>query len=315
MAYIVFDLEWNQCPYGKEWENPRLPFEIVEIGAVKLNEQKEPIDSFDALIRPYVYKKLHYQTKKVIGIREEELRDGIPFPEAAESFFKWCGEEAVFCTWGTLDLTELQRNLLFYGMEELLKGPVIYCDVQKLFAITFETRKIRRSLKTAVEMAGLPEDMAFHTAKDDAAYTAELFRKIPDETIRTDFSIDCFSVPRTRKEEVYLVYPGYHKFISKSFGTKEAVMEDRTVNAIYCTECGRKTKRALRYFSDGGGRNRIGCGICPEHGYIKSKVRVRETHDGRYYAIRTTKQISEEDLEKLKMRAAALRVKRRAKRS
>ena len=31
MNYIVFDLEWNQCPYGKERENRRLPFEILEM--------------------------------------------------------------------------------------------------------------------------------------------------------------------------------------------------------------------------------------------------------------------------------------------
>ena len=40
MNYIVFDLEWNQCPYGKDKENQRLPFEIIEIGAVKLNGKK-----------------------------------------------------------------------------------------------------------------------------------------------------------------------------------------------------------------------------------------------------------------------------------
>ena len=34
MNYIVLDLEWNQCPYGKEREIRRLPFEIIEIGAV-----------------------------------------------------------------------------------------------------------------------------------------------------------------------------------------------------------------------------------------------------------------------------------------
>ena len=33
MDYVIFDLEWNQCPYGKEKENPKLPFEIIEIGA------------------------------------------------------------------------------------------------------------------------------------------------------------------------------------------------------------------------------------------------------------------------------------------
>ena len=38
MNYIVFDLEWNQSPGGKRWSNSRLPFEIIEIGAIKLNE-------------------------------------------------------------------------------------------------------------------------------------------------------------------------------------------------------------------------------------------------------------------------------------
>ena len=37
MNYIVFDLEWNQCPGGKEKENKKLPFEIIQIGAVKLD--------------------------------------------------------------------------------------------------------------------------------------------------------------------------------------------------------------------------------------------------------------------------------------
>ena len=36
MNYIIFDLEWNQCPDGKSKENPALPFEIVEIGAIRL---------------------------------------------------------------------------------------------------------------------------------------------------------------------------------------------------------------------------------------------------------------------------------------
>ena len=49
MNYIVLDLEWNQCPYGKGRENKKLPFEIIEIGAVKLNEKREIVDSFSRL--------------------------------------------------------------------------------------------------------------------------------------------------------------------------------------------------------------------------------------------------------------------------
>lgn len=40
MNYIVFDLEWNQNPAGKKTRNDKLPFEIIEIGAVKVNSKK-----------------------------------------------------------------------------------------------------------------------------------------------------------------------------------------------------------------------------------------------------------------------------------
>ena len=46
MNYIVFDLEWNQCPDGKEKEIKDMPFEIIEIGAVKLDSQRRVIDTF-----------------------------------------------------------------------------------------------------------------------------------------------------------------------------------------------------------------------------------------------------------------------------
>ena len=37
MNYIVLDLEWNQSNTGKEPQVKELPFEIIDIGAVKLD--------------------------------------------------------------------------------------------------------------------------------------------------------------------------------------------------------------------------------------------------------------------------------------
>ena len=46
MNYIVLDLEWNQCPEGKEKEDSRIPFEIIEIGAVRFSfSSPAPSDS------------------------------------------------------------------------------------------------------------------------------------------------------------------------------------------------------------------------------------------------------------------------------
>lgn len=52
---------------------------------------------------------------------------------------------------GTLDLTELQRNMAYYEMPLLAPGPLPYLDVQKLFAIAYEERKIRRNLEYAID--------------------------------------------------------------------------------------------------------------------------------------------------------------------
>ena len=43
MNYIVLDLEWNQGNPAHEPEVYGIPFEIVEIGAIKLNDKKEMI--------------------------------------------------------------------------------------------------------------------------------------------------------------------------------------------------------------------------------------------------------------------------------
>ena len=84
MNYIVLDLEWNQCPYGKAKEIEKLPFEIIEIGAVKMNEKKEIIDTYHRLIKPVIYRKIHFRTKEVITVTMEELQEyGVLFPEAA----------------------------------------------------------------------------------------------------------------------------------------------------------------------------------------------------------------------------------------
>ena len=79
MDYVIFDLEWNQCPYGKEKENPKLPFEIIEIGAVKMDGERNVLGTFHRIVKPVVYQHLHHRTREVVGLTEEDLQNGIPF--------------------------------------------------------------------------------------------------------------------------------------------------------------------------------------------------------------------------------------------
>ena len=76
MNYIVFDLEWNQNPDGRRHPDSRLPFEIIEIGAVKLNEKREIVDTFQCLIKPKVYHWIDDSIHEVIHVDYHELEKG-----------------------------------------------------------------------------------------------------------------------------------------------------------------------------------------------------------------------------------------------
>ena len=209
MAYVIFDLEWNQCPYGKEKENPKLPFEIIEIGAVKMDGERNVVGTFHRIVKPVVYQHLHHRTREVVGLTEEDLQNGIPFAQAVQEFFAFSGGACMFGTWGPGDLTELQRNMKFYNLLSLIRGPIHFYDVQKLFAIQYETMKSRRALEYAADFLHLPKDEHFHQALSDAKYTADIFARIDMDVVLAYDSIDVYQNPKSKKEEIHAVYNGY----------------------------------------------------------------------------------------------------------
>ena len=77
--YIVLDLEWNQSPLGKDGSMDRLPFEIIEIGAVKLNASLQIISEFRRLIRPRVYRQMHFKKMCIRDSQEAVRHLFIPF--------------------------------------------------------------------------------------------------------------------------------------------------------------------------------------------------------------------------------------------
>ena len=97
MEYIVMDLEWNQNPYGKSHQHSDLPFEIIEIGAVKVSgDRKEIIDSYQQVIKPRVYKKLHHKIEEITHFTNEELSHGKDFKRTVLDFLDWCGDDYMF---------------------------------------------------------------------------------------------------------------------------------------------------------------------------------------------------------------------------
>ena len=297
--YIVLDLEWNQSVGGKEETVEHLPFEIIEIGAVKLNEALEEVGEFKRLIRPRIYPELHEKILEVTHMDQKTLmEEGCDFEEAVKEFLMWCGEEAMFCTWGSMDLTELQRNIAFYGILNPFPKPFLYYDVQKLYSLLYGDGKDRQSLDIAVLELQIMEERPFHRALDDAHYTGRVMNQMDFNKVREYLSTDYYRLPENEEEEVYLVFPGYSKYISRPFETKQDAIEDKTVTDLICCKCNRMLRKKIRWFSVNQ-KFYTALGLCPEHGNVKGKIRMRRSDDGRVYVVKTMRLVGEEDVREI----------------
>ncbi len=298
MDYIIFDLEWNQATGNHEKENRQIPFEIIEIGAVKLNSNREMVGEFSELIKPQIYKEIHYITSKLIHIQMEELEKGKPFLEVMKRFLEWCGNDCVFCTWGPLDLMELQRNMDFYHMEPLSDKPIKFYDIQKLFSLAYEDGKLRRSLEYAIDMMLIKKDIPFHRAFSDAYYTAKIFDKIEDPAVLEKFSFDTYRIPPKKEDEIYINFDHYNKYISRGFADKTKLLNDKEVMSSRCYCCNRALKKKIRWFTPNG-KHYYSVVYCFRHGYTKCKLRIRKSDTGEVYAVKTGKSISHSEMKNL----------------
>ena len=310
--YIVFDLEWNQGGSVREQELKELPFEIVEIGAVRLDEQRQQTGELSRLIRPQVYQEMHRVTGKLIHLTMEDLQKGDPFVQVAEDFLTWCGEDPVFCSWGTLDLTELQRNMDYYHMHLLSDGPLRYYDVQKLFSIGCEDGKSRRALEYAIDFMQLDKQHPFHRALSDAEYTAEIFARL-NERVLKNVSFDNYVTPKDKRQEIHVVFDDYAKYISREFETKEELLDDPEVMSTKCYLCHRNLRRKIRWFSPNG-KHYYCVSYCDRHGFMKSKVRIRKAEDDRLYVVKTSKFITPEEVDKIRQKQETARRHQRMRR-
>lgn len=309
MNYIVFDLEWNQSNTGLEEAVASMPFEIIEIGAVKLDEKGCETGEFSQLIKPEVYREMHQITGQLIHLHMKELKNGRPFAQTAKGFLEWCGEKPyLFCTWGPSDLTELQRNMRFYHLPPLADAPFAYLDVQKLFSIAFEDGKSRRGLEHAIDFLEIAKDIPFHRALGDARYTARILEKIIGEKpeVLKKLSYDVFHLPRDRKAEIKVQFDNYAKYISREFGSREEAFEDKEVISSKCYLCRRNLRKKIRWFSPNG-KNYYCLAQCEKHGYLKGKIRLRRSEKGGTYVVKTTKLISPQEAEELKARREHVR--------
>ncbi len=185
MYYITLDLEWNQAYAQKALAvqrqlSARLRGEVIQIGAVKLDKNMNICGSYQVIVKPKYYKKLHKHVSELTGITQEQMDMGTTLTQAAEKFKAWCGKDFAFLTWGPDDIPMLKENFHVHAIaSEWLEHTY---DLQKIFNMQTDGGSKQRSLEYAMEHFEIPQTLPAHDALNDAYFTALVAQKlnVPD---------------------------------------------------------------------------------------------------------------------------------------
>lgn len=180
MQYVIVDLEWNGS-YSKKAHG--YFNEIIEVGAVKVNDRLQIVDQFEAQIRPVVSKKLSEIVTDLTNITPEDLEDGTTFAKMMRQFAAFVGDKpTAVLTWSTTDLLVLMENCRFFFGRQEISFLHYYMDFQAYAQRQMGTNDGQQlGLAKAGELLGIPEDgLAHHRALDDSVLTTKILQKVAD---------------------------------------------------------------------------------------------------------------------------------------
>jgi len=201
MKKIFIDFEMNPVAVSYEREREICCYEIIEIGAVMLDEDNERISDFKSYIKPQYNDEIESRITNLTGITTDMVFSAEDFMSALMDFVKWCGDisdiEAIYA-WSDNDYRQLVNELKLKkikadpGINGLLER---WCDFQKIFSDKVGLDRPMK-LKNAIEAVGRTFIGKAHDALTDAINTADLFVASNDDA-ETKKMIDLLN--KTRK--------------------------------------------------------------------------------------------------------------------
>ena len=176
MNFIVFDLEAT-CWVGNHSNKQ----EIIEIGAVKINEYGEPQSIFSSFVRPIVHPTLSLFCKELTNISQVDVNRADRYPEVIEDFQDWIDifeEDYLLCSWGNFDKKMLKSNCQLHDMDE--EWAMHHINLKAQY---HEIHQFRRTIgmNKALDREGFEFTGTPHRGIDDAKNLVKIFLKFFDQ--------------------------------------------------------------------------------------------------------------------------------------
>ena len=191
MTYVILDLEFNGT-YSKN--RHRFFNEIIEFGAVKLDEKLNIVETFSELVAPQISKKLNTHVSALTHITIDELkRSNNSFSHVISKFRKFMGD-SMLMSWGTSDILVLMENYLYYFGNSKLSFLKEYVNLQKYCerALDYHEKGRQLGLSACAERLGISfDDTSLHRAYNDAELSALCFKELYDEELLNACAYQC----------------------------------------------------------------------------------------------------------------------------
>ena len=176
MNYLVVDFEFTfyKRPVGR----PRAFFaEIIEIGAVKLDENLNECGKLQNFVKPHFFPKHAKDAMDFCMITDADMKKAITFPAMLEKMSAmYEAGNTLFIAWGDSDYKVLAEGCSRHKLD----NPVLqadYLDLAEAYKL-WRGEENTPGLKTAIiEMEVIADGLA-HTAFDDAYNTGKVLAKM-----------------------------------------------------------------------------------------------------------------------------------------
>ena len=174
--HIILDFEMNPVSEQEADAYQYLRREIIEIGAVRLDEQLRLTDRFQCYVKPQYNTAICRNIRALTGSGFSQTNDAERFSDAMSLFIDWIGDSrGRIYSWSLSDLYQLADECDYKNI------PFPACmyrwvDVQAVFPRMLRQRSYARlSLSNAAKVCGVTVDpKKAHGALYDAEVTAEI---------------------------------------------------------------------------------------------------------------------------------------------
>ena len=175
--FIIFDLEatcWNGYV-------PNDTQEIIEIGALCINNFGEVEKRFSAFVQPVINPSLSAYCMDLTSIQQEDVNRADGFSLVLDDFLDWIeidDEDYLLCSWGKFDKNMLINDCQLHEMDtSWLKNHIDLKDQYRHLKNLNKAIGLQWALgKEDFEFEGTP-----HRAIDDAYNTAKIFVRYLDD--------------------------------------------------------------------------------------------------------------------------------------